>query len=119
MSHYAYICGHNHKVKLRNLTVFVSAPECRDIEMALYDRTSVHTYVFSKLCSIFQYVIKRWVRAAAKRKQRTQVIMVVYEYTYQDHEYIIRTMNTKHEWCGMLSCSKQIAVSCPKTLILL
>jgi len=38
---------------------FVSAPECRDIETALYDRTSV----FSELCSIFQYVIKRWLRA--------------------------------------------------------
>ena len=38
---------------------FVSAPECRDIETAWYDRT----YVFSELCSIFQYVIKRWLRA--------------------------------------------------------
>jgi len=27
--------------------------------------------------------------------------MVAYEYTYQDHEYIIRTMNTKHERCGI------------------
>ena len=43
--------------------VFVSAPECRDIETALYDRTSVRPYVFSVLCSIFQYAIKRWLRA--------------------------------------------------------
>ena len=50
---------------------FVSAPECRDIETALYDRTSVRayvrtyvrTYVFSELCSIFQYVITRGLRA--------------------------------------------------------
>jgi len=41
------------------LQIFVSAPECRDIETALYD----HTSVFSELCSIFQYVIKRWLRA--------------------------------------------------------
>jgi len=77
------------------------------------------TYVFSELCSIFQYVNK--VRAAAKRKQRTQVIMVAYEYTYQDHEYIIRTVNTKHEqWCGvafLLQAAHKIAVSCPKTFI--
>ena len=52
-------------------TGFVSAPECRDIETALYDRPSVspsvhqsvRMYVFSELCSIFQYVIKRWLRA--------------------------------------------------------
>ena len=42
---------------------FVSAPECRDIETVLYDHTSVRTYIFSVLCSIFQYVIKRWLRA--------------------------------------------------------
>jgi len=30
------------------------------IETALYDRTYVRTYVFSELCSIFRYVIKRW-----------------------------------------------------------
>ena len=38
--------------------VFVSAPECQDIEAVLYDRT----YVFSVLCSLFQYVIKLWLR---------------------------------------------------------
>ena len=27
--------------------------------------------------------------------------MVAYEYTYQDYECIIRTMNTKHEQCGV------------------
>jgi len=46
--------------------------------------------------------------------------MVAYEYTYQDHEYIIRTMNTKHERCGMaflLQVAHKIAVSCPKTFI--
>ena len=45
--------------------VFVSAPECRDIETALYERVRpyVRTYVFSELCSIFQYVIKRSLRA--------------------------------------------------------
>jgi len=51
---------------------FVSAPECRDIETALYDHTYVRTYVFSVLCSIFQYVIKVVARAAAKQKLRTQ-----------------------------------------------
>ena len=51
--------------------------------------------------------------------ENTKVIMVAYEYTYQDHEYIIRTMNTKHEQCGMafLLQAAQIAVSCPKTFI--
>jgi len=48
--------------------------------------------------------------------------MVAYEYTYQDHEYIIRTMNTKHDRCGMaflLQAAHKIAVrlSCPKTFI--
>ena len=62
--------------------LFVSALECRDIEMALYDRT----YVFSIL---------------VVEAENTKVIMVAYEYTYQDHEYIIRTMNTKHEQCSM------------------
>ena len=45
--------------------VFVFAPECRDIETALYDgpsvrpsvRPSVCTYVFSVLCSIFHKVV--------------------------------------------------------------
>ena len=37
------------------------------------------------------------VRDAAKQKQGAQSDMVAYEYTYQDHEYIIRT---KHEWFG-------------------
>ena len=51
--------------------------------------------------------------------ENTKVIIVAYEYTYQDHEYIIRTMNTKHEWCGMaflLQAAHKIVVSCPKTL---
>ena len=46
-------------------------------------------------------------RAAAKAEaENTKVITVAYEYTYQDHEYIIRTMNTKHERAVWLSCSK-------------
>ena len=52
--------------------------------------------------------------------ENTKVIIVAYEYTYQDHEYIIRTMNTKHEWCGMaflLQAAHKIAVSFPKTFI--
>ena len=73
-------------------------------------RHSVRTYVFSELCSIFQYVIKRWLRAHSEAK----VITVVYEYTYQDHEYIIRTMNTKHEPCGV-AFLLQAALSCPKS----
>ena len=36
-------------------------------------------------------------RAAAKQKQR--IIGFAYEYTYQDSKYIVKTMNTKHEWC--------------------
>ena len=58
-------------------------------------------------------------RAAANAEaENTKVIMVAYEYTYQDHEYILRTMNTKHERCGMaflLQAAHKIAVSCPKT----
>jgi len=49
------------------------------------------------------------------RSREHKVIMVAYEYTYQDHEYIIRTMNTKHELCGMaflLQAAHKIAVSC-------
>ena len=52
--------------------------------------------------------------------ENTKVIVVAYEYTYKDHEYIIRTMNTKHERCGMaflLQAAHKIAVSCPKTFI--
>ena len=68
--------------------------------MALYDRT----YVFSVLCSIFHYVIKQWLHALQLSGSRCgsrehKVIMVDYEYTYHDHEYIIRTMNTKYERC--------------------
>jgi len=49
-----------------------------------------------------------------------KVSVVAYEYTYQDHDYIIRTMNTKHEQCGMtflLQAAHKTAVStsCPKT----
>ena len=55
--------------------LFVSAPECRDIETVLYNRTSVRTYVFSVLCSIFQYVIKRWLRTLQlSRSENTKVI---------------------------------------------
>ena len=45
------------------------------------------------------------------------MITLAYEYTYQDHEYIIRTMNTKYERCGMaflLQAAHKIAASCPK-----
>jgi len=91
----------------------VSAPECWDIETALYDspsvRPSVRTYVFSELNSIFQYVIKLWLRAQQlSGSGEHKMIVVAYEYTYQDHEYIIRTMNTKHELFGMafLSCTQ-------------
>ena len=58
--------------------------------------------------------------ARALQLSGSRVIMVAYEYTYQDHEYIIRTMNTKHERCGMaflLQAAHKIAVSCPKTFI--
>ena len=77
----------------------------------------VRPYVFSVLCSIFQYVMKRLLRAMQQSRSRehTKVITVAYEYTYQDHEYIIRTMNTKHELCGMaflLQAAHKIAVSC-------
>jgi len=75
------------------------------------------------MCSIFQYVIKWWLRAlqlSGSREHYTKVIMVAYEYTYQDHEYIIRTMNTKHEravWAFLLQAGHKIAVSCPKTFL--
>jgi len=91
--------------------VFVSAPECRDIETVLYDCT----YVFSVLCSKFQYV------KAMVARRSSKMIMVAYEYTYQDHEYIIRTMDTKHKQCGMaflLQAAHKIAVSFPKTFII-
>ena len=62
-----------------NPHLFVSAPECRDIETALYDRpyvrTSVGSYVRTSLAICVQYFIRYKVvvaRAAAKRKQRTQ-----------------------------------------------
>ena len=42
------------------LYIFVSAPECQDIETALYDHMFICMYIFSVLCSIFQYVIKQW-----------------------------------------------------------
>ena len=70
-------------------------------------RQYIYTYVFSVLCSIIQYIIKRWLHALQLRGSREHKSeKVVYEYTYQDHEYIIRTMNTKYERCCRLSCSK-------------
>jgi len=57
---------------------------------------------------------------ALAHKTAVTVIMVAYEYTYQDHEYIIRTMNIEHERCGkafLLQAAHKIAVSCPKTFI--
>ena len=81
-------------------------------------------------------MVARASASAAKRNpeaENTKVITVAYEYTYprvhnigevlltyQDHEYIIRTMNTKHERCGMafmLQAAHKTAVSCPKTFI--
>jgi len=44
-----------------------------------------------------------WVK---RQPPEAKVITVVYEYTYQDHEYITRTMNTKHNDAVWLSCSK-------------
>jgi len=61
------------------------------------------------------------VARAEAEAENTKVIMVAYEYTYQDHEYLIRTMNTKHEQCGMaflLQAAHKIAVSCPMTFII-
>ena len=89
------------EIHILNCFIFVSAPECRDIETALYDRTSVRTYVFSELCSIFQYVIKRWLHELQlSGSRKNEVIMVSHEYTYQDHEYIIRTTreHAGHLW---------------------
>ena len=51
-----------------------------------------------------------------------KVIMgFAYEYTFQDHEYIIRTVNTKHEGANIYNClsfllqaAPKIAISCPK-----
>ena len=48
-----HITVESHKSDLC-VTIFVSALECRDIELALYDCI----YVFNVLCSIFQYFIK-------------------------------------------------------------
>ena len=62
---------------------------CLGTTVRPYVRTYVRTYVFSELCSIFQYVIKRWLRALQLSGSREhKVIMVAYEYTYQDHESI-------------------------------
>ena len=68
------------------------------------------------LCSIFQYVIKWWLRALQLGRDST----VAHEYTYRNTDYIIRTMNTKHELCPMaflLQAVHKIAVSCSKTFI--
>jgi len=67
---------------------FVSAPECRDIETALYD----HTYVFSVLCSIFQYVIKQWLRTLQLSEHKSDYgCLWIYLpgpwIHYQDYEY--------------------------------
>ena len=43
-----------------------------------------HSYLYS---SEHVFIALRW---------RSEMIMGFHEYTYQDHEYIIRAMNTKH-----------------------
>jgi len=98
-----------------SVVFIVSAPECRDIETALYDRT----YVRTSLAYYVQWL--RELRALQLSGTRSRELMVAYEYTCQDHEYmIIRTMNTKYERCGMaflFQAAHKIAVSCPKTFI--
>ena len=83
------------------LVIFALALECHDIEMALYNHMYIHTYVYCELSG----------------SRECQVIMgFAYEYTYQDHEYIIRTMNTKHERClaFLFQAAHKIGGSCPK-----
>jgi len=69
--HQSSVSRNTSELQRHCILFFVSAPECRDIETALYDLTSVRTYVFSVLCSIFQYVIKRWSRALQLRERKS------------------------------------------------
>ena len=101
--------GH-HDYCLADFCLGTGVPRHRDGVVRPYVRTYVRTYVFSELCSIFQYVIKRWLRAL-----QLKAVTIAYEYTYQDNDYPLRTMNTKHERCGMaflLQAAHKIAVSC-------
>ena len=88
-------------------TVFVSAPECRDIETALYDRTSVRayvrTYVRTSLAYI-SYVIKRWLRAL-QLKQSTQ------KWLWLLMNILTRTMNTL-SGLWILSMNGAVWLSC-------
>ena len=37
----------------------------------------------------------------------SEMIMGFHEHTYQDHEYIIRPMNTKHAQCMLALCHSE------------
>jgi len=54
--------------------------------MALYDHTFILMYVFSVLCSIFQYIIKQWLRVLqlSMEAEYKKVMPVAYEYAYQE-----------------------------------
>jgi len=72
--------------------------------------------VRTTLASCVQYISVRHKAVVA----HAAAIIVAYEYTYPEHGYIIKTMNTKHERCRMaflLQAAHKIAVSCPKTFI--
>jgi len=95
--------------------IFVSAPECRDIVLEVcwrcrYVRTCVcvrgiicnaHAQVIEAENSI-TLTIYSSEHVFIALKWRSEMIMGFHEYTYQDSEYIIRAMNTKHARCTCL-----------------
>jgi len=77
----------------------------------------VRLYVCTSLAYCVQYLHHKaacW-HAAAKQNHRTKVMHYACESTYQDHEYIIRIMITKHKQCSSLTLGamhRRVTVVC-------
>ena len=100
--HAQALCNYgNHQAVKDCFCLGTGVPRHRDGVVRPYVRTCVRPYVRTYVFSVYFIRHKAVVARAATEAEHTKVIMVAYEYTYQDHEYIIRTMNTKHERCGM------------------
>ena len=74
----------------------------------------VQPYVRTSLVYCVQYLHHKaecW-HAAAKQNHRTKVMHYACESTYQDHEYIIRIMITRHEQCSSLTLGTHAQKGC-------
>jgi len=67
--------------------ISVSAPECGDIETTLYNCTCIQC-----ICACLEQIVQYFNTSSSGGWR----VGSSHEYTYQDYEYRIRTMNTKH-----------------------